>query len=119
MASLIRALSWPMISTSTPLEQNEKKSSGSRNLSNTNGKHAPTFQQLIAARRLLCRRYYPEGAFGYVILFVGLIVNILTHGLQFSAFFFLGPASNRFKVDDEVDCLGKCLLLSSNYDTKC
>jgi hypothetical protein len=111
MASLIRALSWPLITTtSTPVESNEKKPSGTnRNLSNGNGKHA-TFQQLIAARKFLLRRYYPEGSFGYVILFVGLIVNTLTHGLQLSAFFFLGPASSRFGAD-EVECLGKCLLM--------
>jgi hypothetical protein len=117
MASLIRALSWPLIPASAPLEPAEKKSSGNHKVNLSNGKHAPTFQQLIAARRLLCRRYYPEGAFGFVVLFVGLIVNTLTHGLQFSAFFFLKPASHRFNAD-EVDCLGKCLLLSSNYDTK-
>jgi hypothetical protein len=84
-----------------------------------NGKHAPTFQQLIAARRLICRRYYPEGNFGYVILFVAFVVNTLTHGLQLSAYFFLMPSGKRFKVD-EVKCLGKCLPYSFrkrvNYD---
>lgn len=116
---MIRALSWPLITT-TPLESIEKPSSnGTNKLPTSNGKsgkHAPTFQQLIVARRLLARRYYPEGSFGYVILFVGLIVNTLTHGLQLSAFFFLLPASIRFDVD-EVECLGKCLLMSVNYDT--
>ena len=109
MASLIRALSWPLITT-TPLDvSNEKTSIRANNLSNgKSGKHAPTFQQLIAARRLICRRYYPEGSFGWIVLFVAFIVNTLTHGLQFSAYFFLTPASKRFNVD-EVKCLGKCL----------
>lgn len=112
MASLIRALSWPLISTS-PLEVPEKNCSGNHNLVNgKNGtKHiAPTFQQLIAARRLICRRYYPEGGFGWVILFVGVVVNVLTHGLQISASSFLMPAGDRFKLkvpEVEVDCLGK------------
>lgn len=112
MASLIRALSWPLISTS-PLEVPEKNCSGNHNLVNgKNGtKHiAPTFQQLIAARRLICRRYYPEGGFGWVILFVGVVVNVLTHGLQICAPSFLVPAGDRFKLtvtEVEVDCLGK------------
>lgn len=112
MASLIRALSWPLITT-TPLDVNssEKSTNRTHNLSNgKNGKHAPTFQQLIAARRLICRRYYPEGNFGFVILFVAFIVNIFTHGLQLSAYFFLMPTGIRFKVD-EVKCLGKCPLI--------
>jgi hypothetical protein len=111
MASLIRALSWPLISTS-PLEETEKNCNGNHNLpSGKNGtkpKHAPTFQQLIAARRLICRRYYPEGGFGYVILFVGIVVNVFTHGLQLSAWSFLMAAAQRFKVSEvEVDCLGE------------
>lgn len=116
MASLIRALSWPLISTS-PLESTEKNCNGKHNL--VNGKsgtkhHAPTFQQLIAARRLICRRYYPEGGFGWIILFVGVIVNVLTHGLQLCATSFLMPAGIRFKVSSvEVDCLGE-----SNFITE-
>lgn len=111
MASLIRALSWPLISTS-PLEATEKACNGNHKLVNGKNvaKHAPTFQQLIAARRLICRRYYPEGGFGFVILFVGVVVNALTHGLQLCASSFLMPAGQRFKVDStavEVDCLGE------------
>ncbi|CRL04864.1 CLUMA_CG017917, isoform A [Clunio marinus] len=109
MASLIRAVSWPLISTS-PLET-EKDCAGNTLMNGKNGskhKHALTFQQLIAARRLICRRYYPEGSWGWVIVFVGVVVNILTHGLQLSAFTFLIPAGHRFKVNEvEVDCLGE------------
>lgn len=109
MASLIRALSWPLISTS-PLEAPEKNCNGNHKLASgkTRVKHAPTFQQLIAARRLICRRYYPEGGFGWIILFVGVVVNVLTHGLQLCAWSFLMPAGQRFKVESvEVDCLGE------------
>lgn len=109
MASLIRALSWPLISTS-PLEATVKNCSGNHKLVNNKSgtKLAPTFQQLIAARRLICRRYYPEGGFGWIILFVGVVVNVLTHGLQLCAPSFLMPAGQRFKVEDvEVDCLGE------------
>jgi hypothetical protein len=109
MASLIRALSWPLIST-LPAEAPEKNCNGNHKIANgkSGTKHAPTFQQLIAARRLICRRYYPEGAWGWVIIFVGVVVNVLTHGLQLSAFSFLMPAGHRFKVTEvEVDCLGE------------
>lgn len=115
MASLIRALSWPLISSS-PLEATEANCNGNRNMANGKGgpkhKHAPTFQQLVAARRLICRRYYPEGSWGWVIIFVGVVVNVLTHGLQLSAFALLMPASERFKVSRvEVDCLGEWIHL--------
>uniref|UniRef100_A0A182FK01 Uncharacterized protein n=1 Tax=Anopheles albimanus TaxID=7167 RepID=A0A182FK01_ANOAL len=43
---------------------------------------SPTFQQLMAARRLLCRRYYPEGGWGWVVIVVGILVHTLTHGLH-------------------------------------
>jgi hypothetical protein len=117
MASLIRALSWPLI-PATPLDVSNSNSSGEKSSQRTQilsngkngGKHAPTFQQLIAARRLICRRYYPEGSFGYVVLLVAIIVNTLTHGLQLATFFFLMSAAKRFKVD-EVKCLGECLPL--------
>uniref|UniRef100_A0A8W7PWH2 Uncharacterized protein n=1 Tax=Anopheles coluzzii TaxID=1518534 RepID=A0A8W7PWH2_ANOCL len=45
---------------------------------------SPTFQQLMAARRLLCRRYYPEGGWGWVVIVVGILVHTMTHGLQLS-----------------------------------
>lgn len=120
MASLIRALSWPLISTS-PLEANEKNCNGNHN-NLANGKNgakhiAPTFQQLIAARRLICRRYYPEGGFGWVILLAAVLVNVLTHGLQLSAWSFLLPAGHRFKVTEvEVDCLGEWKLKQRRVD---
>ena len=116
MASLIRALSWPLISTS-PLETNDKSCNGSHNLTSGKNKtkNAPTFQQLIAARRLICRRYYPEGNFGWVILIVGIIVNLISHGFQLSAPSFLMPAGQRFKVERlEVDCLGKWKFIIEN-----
>lgn len=107
MASLIRALSWPLISPSPQNETNEKNCN--ENLVNRKGKaKTATFQQLVAARRLICRRYYPEGNFGWIILCVGVVVNILTHGLQLCAPEFLILAGQRFKVEDiEVNCLGK------------
>jgi hypothetical protein len=88
MSSLIRAVSWPLMVV--PTEQSEPNGCiHNHNLPNgelKNGRkhNAPTFQQLMAARRMICRRYYPEGGWGYIILFVGIVVNLLTHGIQMS-----------------------------------
>jgi hypothetical protein len=117
MSSLIRALSWPLISSPLDEEKNNVKNvegEVQNNLIKTskNGvkKTTPTltFQQLIAARNLICRRYYPESGWGYVIIFVGVIVNLLTHGLQLACFTFLIPAGIRFKINQiELNCLGE------------
>uniref|UniRef100_A0A182QAC3 Uncharacterized protein n=1 Tax=Anopheles farauti TaxID=69004 RepID=A0A182QAC3_9DIPT len=104
MSSLIRALSWPLISQSQggggggggpggggAGGPGSPGLDGLDGLGNGAGGHckknggippSPTFQQLMAARRLLCRRYYPEGGWGWVVIVVGLLVHTMTHGLQ-------------------------------------
>lgn len=67
------------------------------NLKNGVKHNSPTFQQLMAARRMICRRYYPEGGWGYIILGVGIIVNVLTHGMQVSFGIFLDTICIKFK----------------------
>lgn len=132
--SLIRALSWPLITS--PVEEDKQIVEGeakngsvnpaaaaSAKKSNTkNGpikKPAPTFQQLIAARHLICRRYYPESGWGWVIITVGVLINLLTHGLQLASFAFLAPAGVRFKVNDmEVNCLGELNNMNSARELK-
>lgn len=92
-SSLIRALSWPLIAQSQvcnspiPEEKFDKTciQACNQNHRKKNGiPVSPTFQQLMAARRLLCRRYYPEGGWGWLIIIVGLLVHALEHGLQLS-----------------------------------
>ena len=104
MSSLIRALSWPLITT-TPCENPKRNSTKIPNQDNnlltvpqTNGVKptAATFQQLVAARRLLCRRYYPEGGWGWIIIFVAVWTNLLTHGLQLSFGIHLDITTKRF-----------------------
>lgn len=133
--SLIRALSWPLITS--PVDEDKQIVEGeaengfvnpaagaaSAKKSNTkNGaikKPAPTFQQLIAARHLICRRYYPESGWGWVIITVGVLVNLLTHGLQLASFAFLAPAGVRFKVNDmEVNCLGELNNMNSARESR-
>lgn len=106
MSSLIRAVSWPLMSV-VPNEPIEKNGCIAHNLPNgtvPNGKikpNSPTFQQLMAARRMICRRYYPEGGWGYIILGVGIIVNILTHGLQVSFGIYFDTICIKFKAQWE------------------
>lgn len=104
MSSLIRALSWPLITT-TPCEQPKRNStkipnqdSNHLNVPKANGTKpsVATFQQLVAARRLLCRRYYPEGGWGWIVVFVSVLTNLLTHGLQLSFGIYLDFTTKRF-----------------------
>ncbi|XP_049532358.1 monocarboxylate transporter 12-like isoform X2 [Anopheles darlingi] len=50
----------------------------------------------MAARRLLCRRYYPEGGWGWVVIVVGILVHTLTHGLQLSCGPLMGAVMRSF-----------------------
>uniref|UniRef100_A0A182VVA9 Monocarboxylate transporter n=1 Tax=Anopheles minimus TaxID=112268 RepID=A0A182VVA9_9DIPT len=98
MSSLIRALSWPLISQSqggggpggpggpgSPIDGLDGLGNGAGHCKKNGGiPPSPTFQQLMAARRLLCRRYYPEGGWGWVVIVVGVLVHTMTHGLQLS-----------------------------------
>lgn len=97
MSQLIRALSWPLISPNHTvcLDHAAAEQNGYR-LAQGPVATSPTFQQLVAARRSLCRRYYPEGHWGWCILVVGAVVNILTHGLQLSYGVHLAPTARRF-----------------------
>lgn len=45
----------------------------------------------------LRRHYYPEGDWGWVIVFVGMLSIILNHGVQISGPLYLLPAGERFK----------------------
>ncbi|EFN84989.1 hypothetical protein EAI_17330, partial [Harpegnathos saltator] len=38
----------------------------------------------VQARRLLCRHYYPEGGWGWVVTVVSTLVHLLGSGLQLS-----------------------------------
>lgn len=110
MSSLIRAVSWPLISPNhTCIEQ--EKNGFHHHLHHPKGQvpTSPTFQQLMAARRLLCRRYYPEGGWGWCIVIVATMVNIITHGLQLSFGVHMDATAMRFNkvVNDAGECSSK------------
>jgi hypothetical protein len=104
MTSLIRALSWPLITPSTCGDPNEINNDGAVIVINhhtnfvkkNNGLSTPTFQQLLAARKMLCRHYYPEAGWGWIIVIVSVMVNILTHGLQLAFGFLIHPVFLKF-----------------------
>lgn len=56
------------------------------------------FRVQIQARRFLCRHYYPEGGWGWVITVCALLVNLLNHGVQLSCSQLVHPAAFKFHV---------------------
>lgn len=87
MSSLSRAQSWPLLAPAAPTD-------GPR----TNAPHGTT-RALTHARRLLCRHYYLEGGWGWVVATCGVLVHILSHGLQLGCSVMVTPAAKKFQVD--------------------
>lgn len=69
----------------------------------------PQIASQLNQRRLLCRHYYPEGGWGWVIATVGVIVQILTHGIQLSYSQLIIPTSKKFHIPP-VHSAGKLTL---------
>ncbi|CAG9859404.1 unnamed protein product [Phyllotreta striolata] len=96
MSSLSRAQSWPLLSGAVPAED-------ARNLA---------AKTQIQARRFLCRHYYPEGGWGWVVAVCAVLVNVINHGVQFSCSQLVAPASFKFHVPPVYPAGGK-------YTEKC
>lgn len=95
--SLSRARSWPLDATGREGcaaafvdGSSLKEKSRPTEISDNGGKNdTATVQPVgsppqVQARRLLCRHYYPEGGWGWVITVVGTLMHLLGPGLQFS-----------------------------------
>lgn len=52
----------------------------------------------IQARRFLCRHYYPEGGWGWVVAVCAVLVHVLNHGVQLSCSQLVEPAAFKFQV---------------------
>lgn len=52
----------------------------------------------IQARRFLCRHYYPEGGWGWVVAVCAVLVHVLNHGVQLSCSQLVEPAAFKFHV---------------------
>lgn len=116
MSGLSRALSWPLLNANGCLPQNQlpgpDEDDGARRSASPPatpglvaaklgakvkgaGGPGPGVQQ---ARRLLCRHYYPEGGWGWVVVFCCTSVHLLVGGLQLSWAVLLAPTARKFDV---------------------
>ncbi|TGZ45799.1 Uncharacterized protein DBV15_02660 [Temnothorax longispinosus] len=96
--SISRARSWPLLDTAgersctVSVNDSSPKKKKKNYMAETNdgvdksniAAVQPENNSQMQARQLLCRRYYPEGGWGWVVTFVGTLVHILGPGLQFS-----------------------------------
>ncbi|KAH0956395.1 hypothetical protein HN011_010376 [Eciton burchellii] len=92
--SMARARSWPLLNAigigscaasvdDSSLKKNRTETGDGADKSNIAAVQ-PDGSPQVQARRLLCRHYYPEGGWGWVITVVGTLVHLLGPGLQFS-----------------------------------
>jgi len=92
--SMARARSWPLLNAigmgscaasvdDSLLKKNRTETGNDADKSNAVAVQ-PDGSPQVQARRLLCRHYYPEGGWGWVITVVGTLVHLLGPGLQFS-----------------------------------
>lgn len=99
--SISRARSWPLLDLTgmggcaaaavaagdgaSSLEQKSRKAAGPpRDGNNADAAQTTDGSSQVQARRLLCRHYYPEGEWGWVITVIGILVHLLGPGLQLS-----------------------------------
>ncbi|CAH1968571.1 unnamed protein product [Acanthoscelides obtectus] len=83
--SLSRAQSWPLLSNAA--QPDEARNTATKNQA-----------QQLQARRFLCRHYYPEGGWGWVVATCGFLVHFLNHGVQLSCSQLISPAAFKFHV---------------------
>ncbi|XP_031335286.1 probable cytochrome P450 6a13 isoform X4 [Photinus pyralis] len=84
MSSLSRAQSWPLLSGAAAAEDIRPVT--------------PKTTQ-VQARRFLCRHYYPEGGWGWIISVCAMFVHILNHGVQLSCSQLVTPASKKYHIE--------------------
>lgn len=91
--SISRAFSWPLLGTTTNQRTHEKINNkivekihiiNDKNEKIKNQKIVHNVAPQVQARKLLCRHYYPEGGWGWVIAVVGTLVHLLGSGVQLS-----------------------------------
>lgn len=88
--SISRAHSWPLLDTvdrstvSNDAFLKEKNQQAKTNDEKDKTPIQPEGSPHMQARRFLCRHYYPEGGWGWVVTVVGTLVHLLGSGLQLS-----------------------------------
>ncbi|KAJ8921716.1 hypothetical protein NQ315_010626 [Exocentrus adspersus] len=109
MSSLSRAQSWPLLSGTAPADDARNVKTKSPQLCYVNFRllliaslrhltHHCWCHPQIQARRLLCRHYYPEGGWGWVVAICAVLVHIVNHGFQISCSQLVSPAAFKFHV---------------------
>lgn len=92
--SISRARSWPLLDTAgrgscasvddSYLKEKKNRQTEESNDGKNNVAAQPDGSTQVQARRLLCRHYYPEGGWGWVVTVVSTLVHLLGSGLQLS-----------------------------------
>lgn len=92
--SISRARSWPLLDTAgrgscasvddSSLKEKKNRQAEESSDGKNNAAAQPDGSTQVQARRLLCRHYYPEGGWGWVVTVVSTLVHLLGSGLQLS-----------------------------------
>lgn len=101
-SSLSRAQSWPLLAANAAAAAETSKGT-------VPGARAAQLQ----ARRLLCRHYYLEGGWGWVVTTCSVLVHILSHGMQLACSQLVTPASRKFQVP-AIHAAGKRIFVKIN-----
>ncbi|KAL2729556.1 monocarboxylate transporter 2-like isoform X3 [Vespula squamosa] len=65
-------------------EEKEEEEKNREKISDKKNERPNAGSPQVQARRLMCRHYYPEGGWGWVVTVVGTLVHLLGPGLQLS-----------------------------------
>ena len=66
----------------------------------------PSFTSFNSNASTIRQHYYPEGGWGWIVIFIGIVVQLLTHGIQMSYGVLILCARTFFK-NDQIVSLGK------------
>lgn len=98
MSSLGRAQSWPLLAGNAAAAAAAAAVGGGGDASKGGGGAGGARVTQLQARRLLCRHYYLEGGWGWVVATCSVLVHVLAHGLQLSCSQLVAPATRKFQV---------------------
>ncbi|KFB52150.1 hypothetical protein ZHAS_00020476 [Anopheles sinensis] len=107
-------------STYTPSNNNNNSNNVNNNTVHAGSSGSPCDEhrcisgQAAAKASTLRRHYYPEGAWGWLVLAVGTLQAILNHGVQLSGPLYLLPAGERFH-QPAVNSCGKCRNIPNSF----
>lgn len=98
---LAKARSWPLIQQTIVCDNGTQTTVAESSPSPAAAAVAPPVKakkRPFPTSKLLQRHYYPEGGWGWVIIFCGTCIHVLNHGLQLSFSVESGAISAKFTV---------------------